>query len=968
MIGNIFDDYQHEIWRGVFEQAKLSDVNLITYCGDMITQEQCREHERSTIFSFISAHNLDALLLISGPLCTCIDKNDLLSHFHRVSTIPLISIGIEIPHIPSIIVENASGMKAIVEHLIEHHEKKNIAFIKGPTTNEEAEIRFQAYCDVLDACNIPLDNELIFQGSFSDNDGANAIKEFIDCRNITFDALVAVDDNAALGAIEELKKRGLLIPNDIAVTGFDNIERGNYATPPLTTVNQPLYDLGSNGVLTALDLIKNCPVPPIQSYPTYPIIRKSCDCSSLTMYRDIQQKEIVYHNKSFVDTIVSYICSAKSSARKYSFLQTTTHNAYLLFKGILQSGNTLSLQKYLENVFRKSQQYRVELSEWKHIFLSLIGILTKEVQNKQSLTTEELWLILTDILVDQEIQYHANKRFSILLRTEYLHRNSENILTNFNKESIYEALDESLQVLEIPSCFYVQLSFDNKEGKLYYAYDNEQKFEQQPTMEYFSVNLLLPQGTFSEKRFAFTLVPTLLDNKLHGYVMVETTCVEPMLCETLASKINAAFNSKKMIETIQNQTTQLEKKVAERTEQIKKNSVKVRAILENSPDYILNIDHSGMILYINRPFPNFIIDIIKGGHLIDYIDYEYNQSFNDALERVVQTASTVTVETKMSLTHAPEVWFRHRLSLDKENSNSVFVICTEITTEKRNEQNLRKAQQIALHNAHKAGMANIAAQTLHNVGNILNSASVSATIISQNIMGNAFNKLLKANKLIRNNIDSLEDFILKDPKGKKVLQFYLDIEKLLIQERSVALEHSERISEKMNLISLSIQPQQDMDNVSFETVDLKECIEDVLLIQGDYLQHNIIQLKKNLHSVTPICGHKIKVMYILECLLKNSVESTHKTNNPHKEISITLTSNTHCATISVLDNGVGIPRSNEKKIFNYGFTTKKGRRGFSLHDCANYMGQMGGSIKGFTPQNGEGACIEMLFPLEVEET
>jgi hypothetical protein len=144
--------------------------------------------------------------------------------------------------------------------------------------------------------------------------------------------------------------------------------------------------------------------------------------------------------------------------------------------------------------------------------------------------------------------------------------------------------------------------------------------------------------------------------------------------------------------------------------------------------------------------------------------------------------------------------------------------------------------------AHKAGMADLATGVLHNVGNILNSVNTSSDVIHETIHRSKITNFKKANQLLKEKKDNFEDFLLNDPRGKDLIQYYLKLEEPLDKEYEKIKEQASRLKEKVNLISEVIEAQQDYARVGRvnEKVSLKEVTKDALKLQaGSIDRHNI---------------------------------------------------------------------------------------------------------------------------------
>ena len=146
------------------------------------------------------------------------------------------TVGDSLEGIPSVVFDFYSGMREQMMHLVRGHGYRRIAFIRGPEGHSEAEQRFRAYREVLSSCGIAFESSLVVSGDFLRDAGRRAVVALYDERRASFDAIAAVNDETALGALEELTRRGISVPHDVALTGFDDDDAVRWTTPQLTTV------------------------------------------------------------------------------------------------------------------------------------------------------------------------------------------------------------------------------------------------------------------------------------------------------------------------------------------------------------------------------------------------------------------------------------------------------------------------------------------------------------------------------------------------------------------------------------------------------------------------------------------------------------------------------------------------------------------------------------------------------------
>ncbi len=180
--------------------------------------------------------------------------------------------------IPVITVENKSGAQRLIEHLIEVHGCRRIAYLRGPEGNEDSEWRERGYRQALETHGIPFDPGLIANGAYEEDLARTAVEQWL-IDGVDLDAIFAGDDDAATGVLSALQSAGKHVPEDIAVVGFDDLALCRYLTPPLTTVHSPLEEVGRQAVLQLVKAIHGQPVDAITLLKTELVIRRSCGCS-----------------------------------------------------------------------------------------------------------------------------------------------------------------------------------------------------------------------------------------------------------------------------------------------------------------------------------------------------------------------------------------------------------------------------------------------------------------------------------------------------------------------------------------------------------------------------------------------------------------------------------------------------------------------------------------------------------------
>ncbi|HEU5073467.1 MAG TPA: substrate-binding domain-containing protein, partial [Polyangiaceae bacterium] len=276
LVDRIDDSYQHQLLAALVAATAELGASLICFCAGPGGQRRGGA-ERHHAFHLASPDNVDALVLSTPTLTSAMGHAALSMQIARFPGLPVVSIGAELPGVASILLDNGDAMRQITQHLIEHGCRR-IACIRGPAANIEAEERFQGYSRALLEAGLEPDAQLVVQGDFHAESGVEAIRVLLDRRGVRFDGLVAANDEMAVAAIRELQQRGVRIPADVKVTGFDDDVAAQYELPSLTTMRQRVAVLAREAVKLALTGIDIDISERRHLLRTELVVRRSCGC------------------------------------------------------------------------------------------------------------------------------------------------------------------------------------------------------------------------------------------------------------------------------------------------------------------------------------------------------------------------------------------------------------------------------------------------------------------------------------------------------------------------------------------------------------------------------------------------------------------------------------------------------------------------------------------------------------------
>jgi DNA-binding LacI/PurR family transcriptional regulator/signal transduction histidine kinase/ActR/RegA family two-component response regulator len=281
--------YQTRIRDAVLFGAKSENVNLLCVIGRALDSPFEYERVQNAIFDEVRSADVQGVIVLGTTLSIYANK-DRVDELCRQFSMPVCNIGVQLSTVPSIILNNRR-FEVVVEHLISQHNRRKIAFIGGPSVNEEAEIRREAFLAGMKACGVPFDPRLEKVGTYTPQSGFEAASALLE-EKLPFDALVVANDNMAVGAASVLKSRGIRIPEDVCITGFDDTMVARFHNPPLTTMRQPLEMMGRFALDSVLCQLAGETVPLITEVDPLLYCRQSCGCNPAQTYRLFGSAEI----------------------------------------------------------------------------------------------------------------------------------------------------------------------------------------------------------------------------------------------------------------------------------------------------------------------------------------------------------------------------------------------------------------------------------------------------------------------------------------------------------------------------------------------------------------------------------------------------------------------------------------------------------------------------------------------------
>jgi len=280
----ITDNYN--LLENIEEYAERNDINLTAYFGmHEAKQLEFASHYTPCFEAIEKNDTLDGIIAYSGFIAHNIGTEVFADCIDRFSErMPVVSIALLVPNVRCVIIDNVSAMYNAVDHLIKCHGKKRIIIINGPAGHPEAEARLQGYLNALADNGIERDDSLILPGNWTPQSGIAAAETIIE-RSLQFDAIAATDDDSAMVAMNILREKGYPIPDEISVTGFNDVFLAVHCEPALSTVRQNFAHYGGIAIEALHKIVKGEAVDSvIPAVPEF-VIRCSCGCNKGKNFR-----------------------------------------------------------------------------------------------------------------------------------------------------------------------------------------------------------------------------------------------------------------------------------------------------------------------------------------------------------------------------------------------------------------------------------------------------------------------------------------------------------------------------------------------------------------------------------------------------------------------------------------------------------------------------------------------------------
>lgn len=279
-------DDQSDILRGIEESAKFHGCNVAVFLWFTGAFEKEKHNlGEINIVNLPDLNLFDGVIVVANALHLEVNKKRIEGILDELRC-PVVCVGFSLKDYPSVFTDGYQGMRAMIEHIVKDHGLRRIHFVKGIDGNEDANARYRAYRDVLTENNIPVVPERISQGDFYITGATIAAKEILSSSLPFPEAIVCANDTMAITIADILMEKGICVPEDVVITGYDCSLEGQVHNPKITSVRTRCKELGNEACKLILSQIAGEEVPEAVYLPDELVLNESCGCRGEVLLKE----------------------------------------------------------------------------------------------------------------------------------------------------------------------------------------------------------------------------------------------------------------------------------------------------------------------------------------------------------------------------------------------------------------------------------------------------------------------------------------------------------------------------------------------------------------------------------------------------------------------------------------------------------------------------------------------------------
>lgn len=341
--------YQEKLVNNLSNRCRKQGYNLLVFSAFTIYgADNNNAKGEYNILHLIPYEQLDALIICQDTFNSNAAAKELWQFIKKRVTAPVISMRKKINGCYNILVDDTNSIPAMIHHFHEVHHFDRIALFSGPYFHPDAIFRLEKYKETMNELGLSYPEEYIFEGDFWKDRAADAAAHFMNLPDPP-QAIVCANDYMALSLCKELTLQGYSVPQDVAISGFDNVLESAANVPPLSTCSVSLEDMSALAFDTLERLLNGQSVERCRYVEAPPVIRNSCGCDTVPMrdfslsrmYQVNQMESLVNHNvhNTFVSISLQNL-TAVEDIGDYLKVEDSPNNARDFYLCLGKHGNS----------------------------------------------------------------------------------------------------------------------------------------------------------------------------------------------------------------------------------------------------------------------------------------------------------------------------------------------------------------------------------------------------------------------------------------------------------------------------------------------------------------------------------------------------------------------------------------------------------------------------------------------------
>lgn len=560
------------VWAGCAEAARSRDANLVGLAGWWLEDPSEYRGQANVLYDLAAMGRLDGLVVWSSALGTYVGQETTRRFCERFRGMPIVSMGMELLGAPSVLVNEAQGIRQLMAHLVETHGSRRIACISGPAQHPDLAIRERAYHDALQAYNLPFDQQLLVRISDTNQDtNEQALHLLLQQDGPPLDAILVARGNDVPTVMQALHAQNLRVPHDIIVVSFG---QSFQTTLPLTAAAYPFYEQGRRAVELLLDQLAGRRVVEQVVLPLRLIIGETCGCrdhkvmmaalgglgsaGSITLSGPrpvgLSRASMLEELRSMVRTLIGretndverlLIISFEEDLRNHSSERFLPTLELTLVQVAVASRETLVIGG--EIVLRGG-----DLGAWQEV----ISVLRRWVYfgwfGTVDMDRAEDLLHQARVLIG-ELAQRAQVFQNIITRdSDAMDQVSHALSSTLHRHEMLDVLERELPLLDIPSCYLALYSDPTRhtgEARLMLAVTPKGRIPLPADGLSFSAGDLLPAQLWPvERRFTMVVEALYFQQRQQGFILLETPRIENIAAQTLRAQISASLTAAELFQ------------------------------------------------------------------------------------------------------------------------------------------------------------------------------------------------------------------------------------------------------------------------------------------------------------------------------------------------------------------------------------------------------------------------------------